>query len=193
MASSWRSAAIAPSQPPHARGAFSPSLFALESLLPLSPPGAAKTQVASCYHPPGLAVNACTQTPASAPWPPCSEVVGQQDWLQASGALHKTLGGAAPPVPYSGFVGAMGWLHQDPGPTNRRRYRTTVRSGEQEVGVGPLLLYGQLQVVLPRAAWALVEAHSLGHAEWAVKVGPLFVRVRAADEHLGRHATWKTF
>jgi hypothetical protein len=102
--------------------------------------------------------------------------------------LHKTLGGAAPPVPYSGFVGAMGWLHQDPGPTGRRRYRTSVRSGGPEVG--PLLVYDQLQESPPRAAWAPVEAHSLGYAEWAAEVGPSVAGARAADERLGRHATW---
>jgi hypothetical protein len=102
--------------------------------------------------------------------------------------LHKTLGGAAPPVPYSGFVGAMGWLHQDPGPTDRRRYRTSVRSGEQEE-VGPLLLYGQLQESSPCAGRAPAEAHSLGYAEWAAEAGPLVGGVRAADGRSGRHAT----
>jgi hypothetical protein len=100
--------------------------------------------------------------------------------------LHKTLGGAALPVPYSGFVGAMGWPHQDPGLTDMR-YRTPVRSGEQEVG--PLSVYGQLPEVPPYAARAPVEARSLGYAEWAVGVGPSVVGVRAADERLGRHAT----
>ena len=42
-------------------------------------------------------------------------------------------GACVPLVPYSGFAGAMGWLHQDPGLTNRR-YCTSVQSGEQEVG-----------------------------------------------------------
>jgi hypothetical protein len=82
----------------------------------------------------------------------------------------------------------MGWLHQDPGPTGRRRYRTSVRSGEQEVG--PLLLYDQLRESPPCVAWAPVEAHSLGCAEWAAEVGPLAAGVRAADVRLGRHATW---
>jgi hypothetical protein len=102
--------------------------------------------------------------------------------------LHKTLGGAAPPVPYSGFAGGMGSLHQDPGPAGRRRYHTSVRSGVQEVD--PLLLYGQLQESPPCAAWAPVEAHSLGRAEWAAEVGPSVAGVRAADERSGRHATW---
>ena len=101
--------------------------------------------------------------------------------------LHKTLGDAAPPVPYSGFVGAMGWPHQDPGLTDMR-YRTSVRSGEQEVG--PLSVYGQLQEGLPYATRALVKAHSLGYAEWGAGVGPSVAGVRAADERLGRHATW---
>jgi hypothetical protein len=91
-------------------------------------------------------------------------------------------------VPCSGFVGAMGWLHQDPGPTDRRRYRTSVRSGEQEVG--PLSVYGQLQGGPPYGVWAPVEAHSLGYAEWAAEVGPSVAGVRAADGRLGRHATW---
>jgi hypothetical protein len=81
----------------------------------------------------------------------------------------------------------MGWLHQDPGPTDRR-YRTFVRSGEQEVG--PLSVYGQLRGGPPYGARAPVEAHSLGYAEWAAEVGPSAVGVRAADERLGRHATW---
>ncbi len=99
---------------------------------------------------------------------------------------HKTLGDAAPLGPYSGFVGAMGWLHQDPGPADKRRYRTSVRSGEQEVG----LPYVQLQEDPPCAGRAPVEAHSLGYAVWAVEVDPLVASVRAADERLGRHATW---
>ncbi len=79
--------------------------------------------------------------------------------------LHNSLGGAAPPEPYSGFVGAMGSLHRDPGPTNRR-YRTSVRSEAQEVGP---LLYGQLQGSPPCAAWAPVRVHSLvGYVEWAM-------------------------
>ena len=82
----------------------------------------------------------------------------------------------------------MGSLHQDPGPVGRRRYRTSVRSGEQEVG--PLLVYGQLREVPPYAARALVEAHSLDYAEWAAEVGPLVASVRAADERLGHHAIW---
>ena len=102
--------------------------------------------------------------------------------------LHKTLGGAALLVPYSGFVGETGWLHQDLGPAGKVRYRTSVRSGEQEVG--PSLLHGQLQEGPPCAAWAPVAAHSLGNAEWAAEVGPLVAGVRAADERLGRHATW---
>ena len=97
--------------------------------------------------------------------------------------LHKTLGGAAPPVPYSGFVGVMGWLHQDLGPEDRRRYRTSVRSEEQEVG--PLLLYGQLRGNPPCAARAPVEAHSPGHAEWAAEVGPSVAGVRAVDDRIG--------
>lgn len=100
---------------------------------------------------------------------------------------HKSLGGAAPPVPYLGFVGAMGWLHQGPG-LGDRRYRTSVRSGKQEAG--PSSVYGQLQVDLPYGARAPVEAHSLGYAEWAAEEGPSVVAVRAADERLGRHATW---
>jgi hypothetical protein len=83
-------------------------------------------------------------------------------------------------------VGAMGWLHQDPGPVDRR-YRTFVRSGEQEVG--PFLLYGQLQES-PCATRAPVEAHSLGYAVWAAEEGPSVASGRAADERLGRHATW---
>ena len=187
LASSWRSGAIVPNQQPRVLGAFSPSPTALESLPPLSPPCAAGTQAASCYRPPGLALDACTQTPASAIWPQCSEVVGQPCWLQALGALHKTSGGAAPPVPCSGSVGAMGWLHQDPGPVDRR-YRMFVRSGEQ--GVGPFLLYGQLQESPPRATSAPVEAHSLGYAGWAAEEGPLAASGRAADGRLGRHAIW---
>jgi len=89
-------------------------------------------------------------------------------------------------VPYSGFAGAMGWLHQDPGLTNRR-YRTSVRSGEQEVDLA--LACGQLQESPPCAARFPAEVHLLGHAEWATEAGPLVARVRGVDERLGRHAT----
>jgi hypothetical protein len=107
--------------------------------------------------------------------------------------LHKSSGGAALPVPYSGFAGATVWLHQGPGPTDMKCRTFAVRNGEQG---DRLLLYGQLQESPRCEAQAPGGAHSvglLGYAEWAARVGPLVARVPGADERLGHHATWTTF
>ena len=77
--------------------------------------------------------------------------------------LHKKPGDVALLAPNSGFVGAMGWLHQGLGQTDKES-RTPVRSEEQEVGPR---WFGQLQESLPCEARAPAGPHSLGHAEWA--------------------------
>ena len=97
---------------------------------------------------------------------------------------RKTLDDVARLALYSEFVGAMAWLHQGQGRSNKG-YRTSVQSGRQEVGP---LLHAQVQESPLYEAQAPGVARSLGRAAGAAMVDPLVARAQGGGERSGRHA-----